>query len=160
MRASESPTIVDNAILVNEEENPDVVRIKNTMASMGITSYEDNVIPKLLEFCDGNSVIIRVTARIQAQTCGRIEDICGGVRTTPDRHPPRDRGIHLIEPSLLLLGSEGVRLLVSLPVVSERGAEGEHGAPEKGRRGRGASSSVQPYVRHRVHSARHRSLVL
>ena len=58
MRASESPTIVDNAILVNEEENPDVVRIKNTMASMGITSYEDNVIPMLLEFCDGNSVII------------------------------------------------------------------------------------------------------
>lgn len=59
MRAGESPTIVDNAILVNEEENPDVVRIKNTMAGMGITSYEDNVIPMLLEFCDGNITLLK-----------------------------------------------------------------------------------------------------
>lgn len=51
--ASESRNVVDNAILMDEEENSSVVQIKSIMANMGITSYEDNVIPMLLEFCDG-----------------------------------------------------------------------------------------------------------
>ena len=46
---------VDNALLMNEEENAQVARIKEIMRNMGITSYEDNVIPMLLEFCSGRN---------------------------------------------------------------------------------------------------------